>query len=79
MEEKEKIKKMIEDAELHQTRFETQETIDMLKKVYRDLEALEFIYTHYEMNGFYELYPVYHNSQEEFDVIKRWWQNWDID
>lgn len=75
MEEKIKIKEMIEQAEQHQTRFETQETIDMLKKVYRDLEALEFIYNHYEMNGLYELYPVYHNDPNEFKEIRKWWQN----
>ena len=47
------------------------------KVIERDLEVLEFIKTHYEMNGFNELIPSYldYDDDEKFNKLGEWLEN----
>ena len=44
---------------------------ECVKIIKKDLEMLEFIRTHYEMNGFNELIPKY-DEVDKFNELERW-------
>lgn len=53
-----------------------EEDEELLKVIQRDLEILYFIKTHYEMNGFNELIPLYLDyDDEKFNKIGEWLEN----
>lgn len=60
------VKKLLYDA-YHKTTPE-------FKIIEQDLEMLEFIKTHYEMNGFNELIPKY-DEVDKFSELEEWLEN----
>lgn len=46
--------------------------LEAQKLLIQDLEILDFIKTHYEMNGFNELIPKYDDDTEKFNELERW-------
>ena len=44
---------------------------ECVKIIKKDLDMLEFIRTHYEMNGFNELIPKY-DEVDKFNELERW-------
>jgi len=49
--------------------------LEAQKLLIKDLEILEFIKTHYEMNGFHELIPLYlddDDAYEKYNELERW-------
>jgi hypothetical protein len=46
--------------------------LEAQKLLIKDLEILEFIKTHYEMNGFNELIPKYDDDIKKFNELEEW-------
>lgn len=77
---KERLEKFIDET-LNAPYFSSLYDIDMWREdkeeLIRDLEVLEFIKKHYEMNGFNELIPIYldNDDGEKFNELERWLNN----